>query len=336
MDHESENSPPAVAVLGSGSWATALVKVMTENGCVVRWHIRRPEAAAEVGATGRNARYLPEAELMLDRIVLCETAGEAVSGAEVVFLVVPSAYMAAAASGLPPGALAGKVVVSAIKGVEPESGLLPSEYCAEKLGAPAEQFVVASGPSHAEEVAQRQATYLTVASVNETAAGLAARCLRADYMYATLSRDVTGVEYAGALKNIYTIGAGLASGLGYQNNFIAVYLGACLREMRAYKAARLPETPGRDITQSAYLGDLLTTAYSRYSRNRQLGLLIGEGRTPEQALSEMSMVAEGYFASRAMALHHELDFPIARLVHRTLYEGAEPAALFRELEPQLV
>ncbi len=321
---------PQVAVIGNGSWATALVQLVSATGHPVHWWVRNAEDIATIRATGHNPSYLSELTLDTAQLQVSHELSAVVAAANIVLIVVPSAYVESSLAALAPGAFSGKIVASAVKGLEVNSGLRMGEYFTQRLGVPVSRYAVVSGPSHAEEVARGQITYLTVASENEYTARAVADVLHSPYLYTVISDDVLGVELAAIMKNIYAVGVGLALGLGYGDNFIAVLATNCLRELDAFLHGLAPGR--RNIAESVYLGDLLVTAYSSHSRNRQLGTLVGQGLSAEQAMHQMRMVAEGYYASRLVERQaYAGSLPIAHAVYTVLHEGRAPAEVMRSL-----
>jgi glycerol-3-phosphate dehydrogenase (NAD(P)+) len=331
----TERTPSSIALIGYGSWATALAHLFSLNALSVDWWVK-DQADADYLTTHRsNPRYLVATPLNLDRTRLSTDLEQVIRAGDVIFLVTPSAYLHETLRDLPHDIFAGKTVVSSIKGLDPLTQLRISEYLQQTFGVTNEQFVLVSGPSHAEEVVQGSITYLTVASQNDRWIAPIANCVRTDTLHTVSSNDVIGIEYAGILKNIYTIGVGIALGLGYQDNFIAVFVGACLREMGFYLNKKAGGFP-RDITHSAYLGDFLTTAYSPFSRNRKLGYLVGQGASATEAIAQMEMVAEGYHATRIMVETHNLHYAIAQMVFDILYKGTDARSAYRQAEFLLV
>ena len=323
------------AVIGYGSWATALVHIITSNNLALHWWVKEQSDIDYLTEHQSNPRYLVATPLNLSQTLILNDLEEVIKSNEVIFLVSPSAFLNDNLQKLPKNIFKDKIVVSSIKGLDPNSNLRISDYLKESFGVNPDQFVLVSGPSHAEEVVQKCTTYLTVASVNDHLIAPVSHCVRTEHLHTISSNDVVGIEYSGILKNIYTIGVGIALGLGYQDNFTAVFIGACLREMQFYlnkKAGNIP----RDVTHSAYLGDFLTTAYSPFSRNRKLGFLIGKGDTATEAISKMEMIAEGYNATRIMIENHDLHYAIAQVVYDILYKDADARTAFKNLELLMV
>lgn len=324
------------AVIGHGSWATALVRVLAENETRVGWYVRNPEVLEGLRSEGRNSRYVSDTEFDVSRLALSDDLDETVRDADIVVLAVPSAYLKDFLAPLTVS-LEDKFVVSAIKGIVPGDYKTVVEYMHDRYALSYKQIGIITGPSHAEEVSRGKLSYLTVVCTDpENAETLSAK-IAAPYIRRTLSSDLYGVEYASILKNIYALAVGMAVGLGYGDNFLAVLISNGAMEMTRFLEESYPAR--RDTCASAYLGDLLVTCYSTYSRNRRLGLLVGHGCTVKSALNEMTMVAEGYFAAdciRHLNLRHRIEMPIAEMVYRVLYEGASVRRAMRELTDKLI
>lgn len=320
-----------MAILGNGSWATALVQVVAGNGYKVHWWVREEQDIAVIKAEGRNPSYLPQARIPMQTVTVYSDLAEAIRNADIALFVIPAAFLHASIQQLPASLLRGKIVASAIKGLDVNSGKIISTYFKDQFNIPASHYAVVSGPSHAEEVALGRTTFLTVGSASEVIAAQVGGLLQSDNLHVIISTDVKGLEYAAVLKNIYAVATGLAVGLGLGDNFVAVLVSACLKEMDHF----LPAPPGteRHIADSAYLGDLLVTAFSEHSRNRTLGTLVGQGLTPAEAKEKMKMVAEGYYASKLLFENGNPDnLPIARGVYEVLHHGASANELFDELK----
>ena len=324
------------AVIGYGSWATALVKVLAENEARVGWYVRNPEVLESLRTEGRNPRYLADVEFDPACIAPSDDLDAVVSAADIVILATPSAYLKEFLAPLTTP-LSDKFVVTAIKGIVPGEYQTVAEYVCERYGLTYKQFGIVSGPSHAEEVSLERLSYLTVGCCDMENARLLGAKLSTKYIALSYSTDLYGIEYAAILKNIYALSVGLAVGLGYGDNFLAVLIANSAGEMTRFLEESYPAE--RDTQVSAYLGDLLVTCYSVYSRNRRLGLLIGHGCTVKSALNEMTMVAEGYFAAdciRHINFRHRVDMPIADMVYRVLYEGASARRCMQELTTKLI
>lgn len=324
------------AVIGHGSWATALVKQLTLGEQRVGWYVRNEEVLESLRTAGRNPRYLNDTEFDRDRIAPSDDLDAVVRDAEVIILATPSAYLKEFLAPLRTP-LHDKFIVSAIKGIVPGDYQTVVEYIHDRYVLSYKQIGLISGPSHAEEVSRGKLSYLTVVCTDEENARMLGKRLMSESLALSYSTDLYGIEYAAILKNIYAISVGMAVGLGYGDNFLAVLIANCARELTRFLEESYP-TP-RDTQVSAYLGDLLVTCYSTYSRNRRLGLLIGHGCTVRSALNEMTMVAEGYFAAdciRHINFRHRIEMPIAETVYRVLYEGASARRSMKELTTKLI
>jgi glycerol-3-phosphate dehydrogenase (NAD(P)+) len=320
-----------IGVIGNGSWATAIVKMLSENSSqAIHWYMRDETAVAHIGQFHHNPKYLSDVEIHPERVWASHDLNAVVGACKTLILAIPSAFLDDTLSGttLPPD----KYYVSAIKGIEPHSRLVLADYLQQKHGIPESHIGLISGPCHAEEVALEKLSYLTVSSLNSEFCAWFSDQLRCRYINVKESQDLLGAEYAAVLKNIYAIGAGIAHGLGYGDNFQAVYVSAAIREMKAF--LNHIHLDDRDIKEPAYLGDLLVTAYSEYSRNRRFGNLLGKGLNVRQAQSEMSMVAEGYYATELVHLlaeSMEFHMPLVEAVYEIAYKAASPRRIFRVL-----
>jgi len=334
-----EQDTPRVGIIGSGSWATAMVKVLGDNAVEkeVLWWIRKQEDLEYVRTYGHNPTYLSAVALKIDPENLFSDARTVVQKSDIVVLNTPSAYLKSALRDVTAADFAGKIVVSAIKGIVPEDNLIVGEYLMQTYRIPVENIVVIGGPCHAEEVSSEKLSYLTLAAKSGIHAERVGSLLQNRYVRTIVSSDVFGVEYAAVLKNIYALAGGICHGLGFGDNFQAVLVSNAIREMATCVSAIDPGEE-RDIKTSAYLGDLLVTAYSQFSRNRTFGNMIGKGYTVQSAQLEMNMVAEGYYASACIQniiRRHGLDMPICQMVYRILYERRPAAAEVRKLAEKM-
>ena len=323
------------AVIGYGSWATALAGLLTRNGNRINWYIRNRDVLEGLSTEGRNPKYINELEFDKNLLALYDDINEAVGSADVVLMSVPSAYLKAFLAPLTVS-LQDKFIVSAIKGIVPGDYKTVAEYLHDSFGLCYRQIGIIAGPSHAEEVSRGKLSYLTVVCTDQENAGCIGLQLSSKNVHTSCSTDLYGAEYASILKNIYAIAAGLAEGLGYGDNFKAVLVSACAKEMTRFIQESYPFE--RNTFDSAYLGDLLVTCYSTYSRNRRLGLLIGHGCTVKSALNEMTMIAEGYFASECIQhlnLRHNVFMPVADMVYNVLYKGASARQTMKALAASL-
>lgn len=323
------------AVLGGGSWATAIVKMLCENLDEVHWYMRSVYAIEHLKRQEHNPNYLSSVEFNLDQLLLTDDMNEVVANADVLIFAIPSAFLFTELEKLNVS-LEGKIICSAIKGIVPETGLIVGEHFHKKYDIPLENIGVITGPCHAEEVALERLSYLTIACQDEAKAEIIAENLSSEYIKCKVSDDIIGTEYAAVLKNIYAVAAGIAHGLGYGDNFQSVLMSNAIREMKRF--IKNVHKMKRNINDSAYLGDLLVTGYSIFSRNRMFGNMIGKGYTVKSAQMEMNMVAEGYYAAKSA---FELDAtqqtrtPIIDAVHDVLYKNKDPKNTFKKLSENL-
>lgn len=325
----SDNS--RCGVIGYGTWATALVHTLHKNKKEIWWHIRNEEVLESVRTEGRNAKYLSDIEFDKDRINAVGDINEVVRNSEIILIAAPSAYLKDFLNDLTEP-LTDKFILSATKGIIPEEYVTITEFFNRKFDIPYSRLGLISGPSHAEEVSRNRLSYLTVTCKSHENGSLIGEMFSTDSVKISYSEDIYGIEYAGILKNIYAIAAGLAVGLGYGDNFRAVLAAASANEMTRYIQESYPFE--RNTFGAAYLGDLLVTSYSSFSRNRRLGMLIGHGCTVKSALDELTMIAEGYFASeciREINRQHNVYMPIADMVYDVLYRHANPRKRMKEL-----
>ena len=329
---------PKFAVFGGGSWATAIVKMLCENLEQVGWYMRNDDAIKHIKKEQHNPNYLSAVEFNTDKLKLSNDINEMVAYADYLIFVIPSAFIHQELEKLKTS-LDGKVIISAIKGIVPESSLIVGEHFNTYFNVAFDDIGVISGPCHAEEVALERLSYLTIACADDTKASVVADHLSCDYIKCNISDDVIGTEYAAMLKNIYAIAAGIAHGLGYGDNFQSVLMSNAIREMKRY--VKRVHKMKRDINDSAYLGDLLVTGYSIFSRNRMFGNMIGKGYTVKSAQLEMSMVAEGYYATKSAYIlnnkktENKAKTPIINAVYGILYENKEPKKVFKKLTDKL-
>ena len=336
MESKATDNITRCAVIGHGSWATAIVKVLCENEPSVGWYVRNTEVLESLRSEGRNPKYLNDLEFDTEKIRPSDNLDEVVAAADVIIRAVPSAYLKSTLEPLTVP-LVDKLVVSAIKGIVPDQYSTVVEYVRDTYGVPMNRLGIVTGPSHAEEVSLGRLTYLTVACPDIGNAQMLETKFSTKYIRVSCSTDLYGIEYATVLKNIYALSVGIAVGLGYGDNFVAVLIANCAKEMSRFLNESYPDK--RNTRESAYLGDLLVTCYSTYSRNRRLGLLIGHGCTVHSALNEMTMVAEGYFAAdciRHVNVRHGVDMPIADMVYDILYKGASPRKSMKALTLKLI
>lgn len=329
------NDYPKFAVIGGGSWATAIVKMLSENLSQIAWYMRSESAIAELKENFRNPNYLSSVEFDIDQLILTNDINEAIAYADYIVFAVPSAFLNTEMKNLTVS-LKDKVILSAIKGIIPETSLIVGEHFHQVYDVPYTNIGVITGPCHAEEVALERLSYITIACGDMDKAQVVKDCISSYYIKVKISDDIVGTEYAAMLKNIYAIACGMAHGLGYGDNFQALLMSNAIREMK--KFIRKVHKMKRNINDSAYLGDLLVTGYSLFSRNRMFGNMIGKGYTVKSAQMEMSMIAEGYYATKsAYELNkiHKAKTPIIDAVYDILYEGKDPKKTFKKLTDKL-
>ncbi len=325
-----------IGILGAGSWATALVKILDNNVSSINWWIRRKESADYIRKYSHNPSYLSDVELPVHKITLYNEITEIVRKSDILALAIPSAFMSEALNGLKKDDLKGKIIFSAVKGTLPDKKMMVSQYLQSEFGLPFTSIGIIGGPCHAEEVAMEKLSYLTVASPDIQKATQIAKLLTCRYIKAGISDDLVGIEYTTALKNIYAIASGICHGLGYGDNFQAVLVANALQEIKRFIDHAHPLH--RDAAKSAYLGDLLVTAYSQFSRNRTLGSMLGKGYSVKNAQLEMNMIAEGYYAVKTIYFINQsfkVEMPICDAVYRILYEKMSPMVEIRLLTERL-
>ncbi len=324
-----------VAVLGGGSWATAIAKIISENVETVGWYMRNTYAIEYIKLNHHNPNYLSYAQLDASKLDLSNDINSIISNYDVLIVVIPSAFITKEFENVTVS-LENKIIFSAVKGIVPETGLVIGDHLNRYFNIPMENIGVIAGPCHAEEVAMERLSYLTLACEDKKKAKLVSNYLSCRYIKTIISNDVVGIEYGSMLKNIYAIAAGIAHGLGYGDNFQAVLMSNAIREMKRF-IKKVYKTK-RNINNSAYLGDLLVTGYSVFSRNRTFGNMIGKGYTTKSAILEMNMVAEGYYATEsAKKIIQEIEdkTPIINAVYNVLYDKKDVKEEFRKLADKM-
>jgi len=324
-----------IAVFGGGSWATAIVKMLSENLDEISWYMRSVYVTEHIKRNKHNPNYLSSANLQPEKLILSNDINEIVRSADCLIFAIPSAFLKSELDNITVP-LDGKIIFSAIKGIVPESGLIVGEHFHEKLNVPFENIGVITGPCHAEEVAMERLSYLTIACQDDAKAECLANVISGRYIKTKISDDIIGTEYAAMLKNIFAIAAGIAHGLGYGDNFQAVLMSNSIREMKRF--IKKVHKMKRNINNSAYLGDLLVTGYSTFSRNRMFGNMIGKGYTVKSAMMEMSMVAEGYYATKSAYKINQKNkaiTPIIDAVYGILYQNKNAKDVFQKLTDEL-
>jgi glycerol-3-phosphate dehydrogenase (NAD(P)+) len=328
--------PGKIAIFGGGTWATALAKIMLNHEKHINWYMRRPEQIADFKKTGHNPSYLSTVEFNLDRITFYSDITKVVDESDTLILAVPSPFLKGHLEKLKT-TLDNKFIISAIKGIVPPENLLVTDYLTQFYNVPAENMAIVGGPCHAEEIALERLTYPTIACVDIEKAKTIARIFNNRFVRADISNDVTGIELAAVLKNVYAIASGICHGLKYGDNFQAVLVSNAIAEMEYFVDTVSPIE--RNIYDSAYLGDLLVTCYSSFSRNRTFGSMIGRGYSVKAAQVEMEMIAEGYFGSKCVREindKYNMNIPIAEMVYRILYENSPARLEVKTLREQVL
>ena len=327
-----------IAVVGGGSWATAIVKILSDNliDKEIYWWMRNNDAIEHIRKYNHNPHYLSSVEIKLPTENLSSDLKSIIAASNLILLNVPAAFLKEALKDISSDDLKGKKIISAIKGIVPDENMIIGEFMNQHYQIPFSDIIVISGPCHAEEVALEKLSYLTIASQDSNLAAHFASMLNTRYIKTNVSDDIYGTEYAAILKNIYAVASGICRGIGYGDNFQAVLISNAIREIESFVDAVHPID--RDIKESAYLGDLLVTAYSQFSRNRTFGYMIGKGYTVTSAQLEMNMIAEGYYAVNC--LHqinktYKVNMPICRAVYAILYERHSPQIEMKLLSEQL-
>ncbi len=325
-------------MIGGGSWATAIIKMLSDNTTEkeIFWWLRDTESIAYLKKFKHNPKYLSAVEVNLKEDNISNDIGNIIGAADYIILNVPAAFLKETLKDVTPAMLAGKKIISAIKGIVPDENQIIGEFMHEKFHVPLKDILVISGPCHAEEVALEKLSFLTIASIQLENAANFSDLIQTRYIKTILSDDIFGTEYAAVLKNIYAVASGICHGLGYGDNFQAVLISNAVREMKRFVDAVHPIT--RDIKESAYLGDLLVTAYSQFSRNRTFGNMIGKGYTVKSAQLEMNMIAEGYYAASCMQVvnkKYNIKMPVCDAVYAILYERHSPQTEISQLIEKL-
>ena len=324
-----------IGVIGGGSWATSIVKMLCENVNCVNWWMRNEDVIEHIQKYGHNPNYISDAELKKERINISSDIDKIVRGSDYIVLAVPSAFLKSTLKNLTIS-IKDKVVFSAIKGIVPENNTIVGEFLYNQYKVPYENIGVITGPCHAEEVALERLSYLTIACGDLKKANLFAKSIESRYIKTTVSDDIYGTEYSAVLKNVIALASGICHGLGYGDNFQAVLVSNAIREIKRFVDTVHPIK--RDINESAYLGDLLVTAYSQFSRNRTFGEMIGRGYGVHSAQLKLKMIAEGYYAVKCIIEINEevkLDMPISEAVYNILYNRKSPKKQIQILTDRL-
>jgi glycerol-3-phosphate dehydrogenase (NAD(P)+) len=324
-----------IAIIGSGSWATALAKILLTNIDSINWYVRNPDNIQYFKTNGHNPSYLCDVIFDVNKINFYNDINEIAENSDILIFVIPSAFLKDSLEGLTVD-ISKKFVVSAIKGIVPVDNLIVGKFINQRFNVPLESIGIIAGPCHAEEVALERLSYLTIACPDVKKARAFALMIESSYIKAHISDDIYGTEYASVLKNVIAIAAGICNGLHYGDNFQAVLISNAIQEINRFVDKVHPIT--RDIKGSSYLGDLLVTAYSQFSRNRLFGTMIGKGYSIKAAQLEMRMVAEGYYAVKCIKeinQEHNVNMPICDAVYNICYENISPAIEIRLLTENL-
>lgn len=331
-----EGSEKIVGVIGGGSWATAIIKILTDSMSNINWYMRNEEAVEHIQKYRRNLKYLQSVELDISKINVTTDLEKVVSSSDIIIIVTPSAFLTELFQDFPVELFKGKTVFSSVKGIIPEYHAIPARFIHKTFGTPYEQIGIICGPCHAEEVALEKLSYLTIACPDEDIAEEMAEILSTRYIKTQTSDDLFGTELSAVLKNIYAIASGICAGLGYGDNFQAVLISNAIQEIEYFIDEVSPIH--RDVKSSAYLGDLLVTSYSKFSRNRTFGFMIGKGYSVKIAQMEMDMIAEGYYAVKSiteMNKRFNVYMPIVEAVYNIVYERISPVIEMKILSDRL-
>ncbi len=329
----TDNFPGKIAVMGGGSWATALAKLLMSNCEMISWYMRRDDRIEDFKRLRHNPAYLTDVNFDIERIEFSSDINKVCAEADTLLLVMPSPYFKDHMDKITVD-LSGKAIVSAVKGIVPGENELITDYMTRRFGVDPAKELVISGPCHAEEVALDRPSYLTIGCSDLERAKAFARCIWGHNTHPVISTDVDGIEYAAVLKNVYAIAAGIVHGMKKGDNFLATLVSNAIREMERFIEAVSPRP--RQICDSVYLGDLLVTAYSRFSRNHNFGSMIGRGYSVKAARMEMEQTAEGYYGTKCITDINEaygVDMPILEAMYNVLYRGVSaPKAVARMAE----
>lgn len=331
-----EISKTKIAVIGGGSWATAIVKILSNNIEEIKWWMRNEDAVNHIHKYKHNPNYLQSVQVDTNRVKVSTDLYDSIACSDVVVIATPSAFLVKTFEDFPVEILKSKVVFSAVKGIIPEYHSIPARFFHKAFGTPYDRIGIICGPCHAEEVALERLSYLTIACQDEAIADLVAQAMACRYIKTTTSDDLFGTELSAVLKNVYSIASGICSGLGYGDNFQAVLISSAIQEIENFIDEVSPIH--RDVKSSAYLGDLLVTAYSKFSRNRTFGFMIGKGYSVKSAQLEMDMIAEGYYAVKSVMeikKKFDVEMPIVEAVYNILYEKIAPVIEMRILTEKL-
>lgn len=325
------NLPGKIAIMGGGSWATALAKIALSTQDSINWYMRRPDRIEDFMQLGHNPCYLTSVKFNTEKITFFSNINQAINESDTLIFATPSPFFKQHLKKVKTS-MADKFIISAIKGIVPDENMLITDYLTEYYQVPQDNIAVIGGPCHAEEIALERLSYITLGCSDLEKARAISPIFRNQYLFNSCCQDVRGIEYAAVLKNVYAIAAGICHGMKYGDNFQAVFLSNAIGEMKEFLNA--VHSLERDVTDSAYLGDLLVTAYSRFSRNRTFGTMIGKGYSVKTAQLEMEMIAEGYYGTKCMHeinAQYKVNMPILNAVYEILYERKSPVTVIRQL-----
>lgn len=325
-----------IGLIGGGSWATALAKILLNNVSSINWWMRDDDAIKHMSLYKHNPRYLQSVEFDTSKLNLSSDLEKSIENSDVIIIATPSAFLHEMFENFNNELIKDKIVISAVKGIIPEYNAIPARFIHKTFGTPYEKIGMICGPCHAEEVALERLSYLTVACQDEDIAEGIADVLDCRYIKTTTSDDLFGTELSAVLKNVYSIASGICAGLGYGDNFQAVLISNAVQETENFIDEVSPIH--RDVKSSAYMGDLLVTAYSRFSRNRTFGYMIGKGYSVKTAQLEMDMIAEGYYAVKSVIeinKKFQVEMPIVQAVYNIIYERITPVIEMRILADKL-
>lgn len=325
------NLPGKIAIMGGGSWATALAKIALSTQDSINWYMRRPDRIEDFMQLGHNPCYLTSVKFNTEKITFFSNINQAINESDTLIFATPSPFFKQHLKKVKTS-MADKFIISAIKGIVPDENMLITDYLTEYYQVPQDNIAVIGGPCHAEEIALERLSYITLGCSDLEKARAISPIFKNQYLFNSCCQDVRGIEYAAVLKNVYAIAAGICHGMKYGDNFQAVFLSNAIGEMKEFLNA--VHSLERDVTNSAYLGDLLVTAYSRFSRNRTFGTMIGKGYSVKTAQLEMEMIAEGYYGTKCMHeinAQYKVNMPILNAVYEILYERKSPVTVIRQL-----
>lgn len=341
-------------ILGSGSWGTAIAKILTDNDNTICWWNRSEEAISQFKIKSHNPQYLTAARFNVNKLQLSTNVETVIQNSDVIIIAIPSAYTSEVLCSLNKNIFEGKKIISAVKGILPEENVLLNDFLIKNFNVKLDNYFALLGPCHAEEVAAEKLSFLTFTGIDEKATTEIAKYFKTDYINTVTNKDIYGVQYAAVLKNIYAVAAGVAHGLDYGDNFLSVLIANSADEMAGFlrKAGIINAEVGymehgkhknagkhANYAASVYLGDLLVTCYSLFSRNRTFGTMIGKGYSIKNAQLEMSMVAEGYNAAKCMHIINEkvkAEMPIAHTIYTILWNGMNAKDGFKNIEEGLI